>query len=134
MGVYMKIKPILIFCIVMYLLLMPISQIISADINKDLSDSVINNDINENKNILDAHFFARGFFFGTYEVVEYADFNGIKIYNPSEECTIYAYGYRYFENQREFVKAYMIYGAHFIGYCNNGRVIGFVFGTFTVSS
>lgn len=127
-------ESILIFFIVLLLMTMPMSQIISAEINEDVFDSVINNNpitaINGEK--LDGHFFIRGFIFGTYEFLDYVGFWGIKVYNPSEECTINAMGWHSYEPHYEFIKGYWLHGGGFIGYCNNGRVIGFVFGSLTV--
>ena len=89
-------------------------------------------EINNGKS--DTYFLSRGFLFGTYEVLEYVGFvQGIHIYNAWGNYTINVFGYRYYEKPNHvLLKVDWVQGAWFIGYCNNGRVFGYVFGSLKV--
>jgi len=133
----MKMKSILIITIVLLLMTIPMSQIISAESDKDISDSIINNNpvTDDDKGKLESYFLGNCFIFGTYEVLEYANFlQGIQIKNPSGEYTINVFGWWSYEDRFLFVKACWLRGSHFIGYANNGRVIGFVLFTCSIDA
>jgi len=102
------------------------------DANLDNPITNDNTDIDD-KGKLESYYMSRGFIFGTYEVLDYVSFfQGISIHNPSEECTINVFGLYWEVEHYVLLNACSVIGSWFIGYCNNGRVFGYVFGTLSV--